>query len=126
MRWFHDLFTSQWQKDVTATLLAIKSMQLTIRQEIRKMSELTERFNAELQELVEKVAANGNAVQSAIVAIQELAAKQAELIQELKDAQAINDPIAIQAALESLEAQNDALAANTEALAAAIPANTEP
>ena len=88
------------------------------------MSALTDKFQAELQELVEKVAANGSVVQSAVVAIQELAAKQAELIQELKDAQALNDPEAIQAALENLEAQNDALAANTEALAAAIPAGT--
>jgi predicted AAA+ superfamily ATPase len=122
--WLSELFLSQWQKDTTKALQTIMTVLSNQLQEIKKMTELTDKFQAELEELVANVEENGSKIQSGIIAIQALTTKQAELIQQLKDAQAENNPAAIQLALESLEAQNDALVANTGALAAAIPANT--
>jgi predicted AAA+ superfamily ATPase len=99
-------------------------MLLNLKQEIKKMSQQTDAIKVEMDELVVNVAANTDAVAAGVAAIEALTTKQTELIQELKDAQELNDPVAIQAALEGLIAQNDALVANTQKLAAAIPANT--
>jgi chromosome segregation ATPase len=114
----------EWREDVTDILLVLKSMLLNLKQEIKKMSQQTDAIKVEMDELVVNVAANTDAVAAGVAAIEALTTKQTELIQELKDAQELNDPVAIQAALEGLIAQNDALVANTQKLAAAIPANT--
>jgi hypothetical protein len=119
-----DFLNSLFRRTVLGQLSTIYKMQVTILREIKKMSELSVQMTAEMAELVANVAANTDTVASAVTAIEGLATKQAELIQELKDAQEANDPTAIQAALDALTAQNDALVANTSKLAAAIPANT--
>jgi predicted AAA+ superfamily ATPase len=114
----------EWKEDVMDILLALKSMLLNVKQEIKKMSQQTDAIKVEMAELVANVAANTDAVAAGVAAIEALTTKQTALIQELKDAQEANDPVAIQEALDGLIAQNDALVANTQKLAAAIPANT--
>jgi hypothetical protein len=65
---------------------------------------------ADLSTLQTEVSANSDAVQSAVTLISGLA-------QQLKDALAANDPAAIQALADQLDA-------NTQSLAAAVTANT--
>jgi hypothetical protein len=76
--------------------------------------------------LVASVAAEKTVVDSAVAALNGITAQLASLHQQLADAIAAGDPIAIQAAADAILAQNNEVIAATSALAAAIPANTTP
>lgn len=124
---FSDYLRSIFRRTVLGQLSTIRQTQLTILRGIRKMSELSVQMTAEMAELVANVAANTDKVDSAVTAFEGLATKQAELIQQLTDALAnVASTPEIQAAVDGLVAQNDALVANTSKLAAAIPAGTTP
>ena len=88
------------------------------------MSTLIDDLTAKTAALVADVKANGDVVQSAVLAIKGLTDQQAILSKQLADAIASNDPTAIQAAADAIAAQNDLIVSQTQALAAAIPANT--
>ncbi len=83
-------------------------------------------LKAQVDTLIASVANEGNTVQAAVLAIKGLTDQQAILSQELADAIAANDPVAIQAAADAIKAQNDLIVSQTETLAAAIPAVPAP
>lgn len=94
--------------------------------EITKMTIEIEALQAKVTELIANVTAEGNAVAAATLAIQGMTDQMAVLTQALNDAIAAQDPVAIQAAADAIGAQNEAIIAQTAALAAAIPATPEP
>ena len=94
--------------------------------EVSKMAQVIDDLKAKVTSLVAAVSAEGDAVTAATLAIKGLTDQQAVLTQELQDAIAANDPVAIQAAADAIGAQNDAIVAQTAALAAAIPAVPAP
>ena len=85
------------------------------------MSEQLTNLQAQIAALVSDVQAEGDAVTAATLAIKGLTDQQAVLTQQLQDAIAANDPAAIQAAADAISEQNNAIVAQTAALAAAIP-----
>lgn len=91
-------------------------------QEITKMSLQMDTLNAQLTTLVSNVAAEGNAVIAATAAIKGLTDQQASLNQQLLDAIAAQDLPGIQAAADAMTGLNTSIVAQTDALAAAIPA----
>ena len=110
---------SAWEKKT--------STQLTdLLMEVKNLMGLIDDLKAKITTLITDVTAEGDAVKAAVIAINGLTATQAELIQQLKDAQALGDPVAIQEAIDALDAQNKAVEAQTAELAAAIPAQPEP
>jgi regulator of replication initiation timing len=111
-----------WKKktpDITDVFNAVQ--QLTT--EVMKMATQIAALQDKINTLVANVAAEGNEVAAATLAIKGLTDQQTILNQELKDAIAANDPAAIQAAADALDAQNQLIVQQTAALAAAIPAN---
>lgn len=92
---------------------------------VKKMAQEIDALNAQVSTLIAAVAAEGDAVKAATLAIAGLTDQQALLTQQLQDAIAANDPVAIQAAADAIAAQNEAIVAQTAALAAAIPAVPE-
>ena len=94
--------------------------------EVYEMSQAIDSMKTEVEELIATVAANGNVVQSAVLAIQGLTDQQVTLNQQLQDALAAMGEVdpAVQAAADALDAQATLIAAQTAALAAAIPAGT--
>ena len=90
--------------------------------EISKMSQALDALNTQISTLISNVTAEGDAIKAAAMAIKGLTDQQAVLTQQLQDAIAANDSVGIQAAVDSLKAQNDAIVAQTAELAAAIPA----
>lgn len=92
---------------------------------VKKMAQELDALNAQVSTLIAAVAAEGDAVKAATLAIAGLTDQQALLTQQLQDAIAANDPVAIQAAADAIAAQNEAIVAQTTALAAAIPAVPE-
>lgn len=79
-------------------------------------------LKANVATLISDVAAEGTVIASAVAAIKGLTDQMAVLSQELADAIAANDPVAIQAAADAIAGQNQAIIDQTAALAAAIPA----
>jgi uncharacterized protein YoxC len=127
---------SQFERDATGLLIAIRDNLMAkdktlaqlnnkldnIQMEVSKMGTANEALMANIQSLIADVTAEGNAVTAATAAIKGLTDQQAVLTQQLQDAIAAGDPVAIQAAADAIGAQNDAIVAQTAALAAAIPA----
>lgn len=79
-------------------------------------------LKANVATLIATVTAEGDVVQAAVLAINGLTGQIATLSQQLADAIALGDPVAIQAAADAIKAQNDLIVSQTAALAAAIPA----
>ena len=90
------------------------------------MSKQLDELNANIETLVSDVAAEKTVIDSAVKAIGGLTTQMAALSQQLADAIAANDPVAIQAAADAIAAQNQAVVDATATLAAAIPANITP
>jgi len=110
-------------------LVSVQEMQSTLTsmvKGVRKMTQQSVALQENLDELIASVAAEGNAVNAATAAIKGLTDQLALLAQELQDAIASADPVAIQAAADAIQVQNDLIVSQTAALAAAIPANTTP
>ncbi len=76
------------------------------------------------QALVDQVAKNTTVIGSASILIQGFAASQAALAQQLKDAIAANDPVALAAAQKAIDDSASLLAASDDELSAAVAANT--
>ena len=93
-----------------------------IYQKVLKMSEQLTNLQTQIATLIADVRAEGDTVTAATAAIKGLTDQQALLTQQLQDAIAANDTAAIQAAADAISEQNDAIVAQTSALAAAIPA----
>ena len=91
-----------------------------------EMAKELDALNANIATLVSDVAAEKTVIDSAVKAIGGLTTQMAALSQQLADAIAANDPVAIQAAADAIAAQNQAVVDATAALAAAIPANITP
>jgi len=81
-------------------------------------------LKANIDALISSVTAEGTVIASAVAAIKGLTDQQAVLSQQLADAIAAGDPVAIQAAADAIAAQNQLVIDQTEQLAAAIPAGT--
>lgn len=101
--------------------------------DLKKLIEKGEEIMASLAELQDAVAAlivdvtaEGDTIKAAVLAITGLTSQVATLTQELQDAIALGDPVAIQAAADAIKVQNDLIVSQTAALAAAIPAVPEP
>ena len=97
-----------------------KLMILLLKGERLIMASLDE-LKANVATLIADVTAEGNIVAAAVIAINGLTAQQAVLSQQLADAIAAGDPVAIQEAADAIKAQNDLIVSQTAALAAAIP-----
>ena len=80
-----------------------------------------EELKANMESLIASVTAEGDVVAAAVIAIKGLTDQQALLSQQLADAIAAGDPVAIQAAADAIKVQNDLIVGQTAALAAAIP-----
>lgn len=105
-------------------LADIKSQLATlISQGATEMASISD-VNAALLTLAVSVQADTDAVSAGTTLIQQLSAQQALLNQELKDALAANDPVAIQAAVDKISAFNATVANNAANLAAAVAAGT--
>ncbi len=78
------------------------------------------------QNLVDQVAKNGTVVGSALVLIQGMAGNLTTLSQQLKDAIASGDPVALAAAQKAIDDSAAALSQSDSDLAAAVAANTVP
>lgn len=97
--------------DAVLVLLARISAQLaTISTQLTTLTHQEEQIMADLSALQTEVSENGDAVGSAVALLSGLS-------QQLKDALAANDPAAIQALVDQLDA-------NTQTLADAVTANT--
>ena len=107
-----------WRPNVTDIFNAV----VQLSREVKNMATQIEQLQAEQATLVANVAAEGKVEAAAALALKGLTDQQAVLIQELKDAVAANDPTVIQAAIDTLEAQNQLIVTNTAALSTAIPA----
>ena len=90
--------------------------------EVFKMTQALDALNEQISTLIANVTAEGDAVKAAAMAIKGLTDQQAILTQQLQDAIAANDSVGVQAAVDALKAQNDAIVAQTAELAAAVPA----
>ena len=101
-------------------LKAINALQ---RKEEQEMAELDD-LKANVANLITNVQANGTVIGSAVAAIKGLNDQQKVLSDELAAAIADEDPAAIKAASDSIAAQTQLVADQTNALAAAIPAGT--
>ncbi len=91
--------------------------------EEQNMAELDD-LKGNVANLIADVQAQGTVIGSAVTAFQGLTAQMKTLSDELAAAIAANDPAAIKAASDSIAAQNQLIADQTNALAAAIPVNT--
>lgn len=119
-----DPLSSHEMKYIDSQLQKIQTLlQQLIAQGEKPMASLAD-INAKLATLATSVSANTNAEQSAVQLLQGLVAQSAAISTQLATAIANEDPTAIQAAADALDAQNTALAANTAALAAAVTSNT--
>ena len=81
-------------------------------------------LRANVDGLIADVTAQKTVIDSAVAAISGLTGAIAVLQQQLADAIASGDPVAIKAASDAIAAQNQLIIEQTAALAAAIPANT--
>ncbi len=104
--------------NINSTTYLIK----TINEKVIPMAGELQALKNQVQELIQNVTAEGDAVRAATLAIQGLTSQQAVLTQQLQDAILNGDPAAIQAVADAISAQNDEIIAQTGALAAAIPA----
>jgi hypothetical protein len=114
------------QKTIDEKLDILLELSKIILGGITKMSTQLDDLKATVSALIADVAAEGNTVQAAVIAIQGLTGQITILQQELADAIAAGDPAAIQAAADAIKAQNDLIVSQTAALAAAIPATPDP
>jgi len=95
------------------------------RKEVKTMKQIDD-LKANVAALIADVAAEGTVVASAVAAINGLTGQMSILSQQLADAIAANDPVAIQEAADAIAVQNQLVIDQTAQLAAAIPTNTEP
>jgi low affinity Fe/Cu permease len=91
--------------------------------EVRIMAAIDE-LKTNVADLITKVAAQGTVIDSAVVLIQGQTKAIADLQVKLDEAIANGNPAEIQAASDAIKAQNDAITAETQKLAAAVPQNT--
>ncbi len=102
-------------------VLILRKLKEIKRKEVKEMG-LIEDLTANIVDLQAKVQADTDVENSAITVLTALNTKIAELSQQLADAIALNDPVAIKAAADAIAAQTAIVDANTKALAAAIVA----
>jgi hypothetical protein len=102
-----------------------QSLTAVLTQGVNIMTALDD-LKANVANLVANVAAEKTVIDSAVAALTGLTTQMAALHQQLADAIAAGDPVAIQAAADAILAQNNEVIAQTTALSAAIPANTTP
>lgn len=81
-------------------------------------------IQAQNEQLVAAVAAEDTVIDGAVTLIQGVAAQISDLKDQLAAAIANNDPVAMQAVVDSMTATNADITAKTSALAAAVAANT--
>jgi len=103
----------------------VKSSLTKLSMEVLKMAKEIEALKAQVTALVSAVRAEGDAVLAATIAIKGLTDQQVILTAKLQEAIDASDPVAIQEATNAIAAQNAEIIAQTEALAAAIPAQPE-
>jgi len=96
-----------------------------LRKEVKEGMDL-ENLKTNIEGLTAEVAATRDLQESAVIAINGLAAQQEALSVQLAEAIAANNPAGIQAASDAIAAQTQILRDSAAALAAAIPANTTP
>jgi len=114
------VYMSPYAEKLDKILEAIKTLQ---GKEENVMAEL-DNLKANVANLIAQVQANGTVIGSAVAAFQGLTAQMKVLTDELAAAIAAGDPVQIQAAADAIAAQNQLVADQTNALAAAIPQNT--
>lgn len=113
----NDKSTDQKLDTILQTLKAIQTQEA-------KIMAVLDTLKANVAALVASVAAEKTVIDSAVLVIQGLVAQMTVLVQQLQDAIAENDPVAIQAAADDIAAQNQAVQDQTAELAAAIPQGT--
>lgn len=89
--------------------------------EVKAMSKQLDDLKAQMAKLVAEVAENTSIQASAVQAIQGLVAQQQVLSEQLAEAIAQNNPVAIQEAANSIAEQIKIMSDSADALAAAIP-----
>lgn len=106
----HDPANERLLDAVLVLLTRISAQLATISTQLTTLTHQEEQIMADLSALQTEVSENGDAVGSAVALLSGLS-------QQLKDALAANDPAAIQALVDQLDA-------NTQTLADAVTANT--
>jgi hypothetical protein len=102
-----------------------RMLTIILRREVKEGMDL-ENLKTNIEGLTAEVTATKDLQESAVIAINGLAAQQEALSVQLAEAIAANNPAGIQAASDAIAAQTQILRDSAAALAAAIPANTTP